>query len=269
MKRLLRCGLSLLLLAAAPARAQTVNFEELQRFADSSLRESETRLLHDATELNAFWHRLGLSGPPPVVDFKQHWLVAVVLGERPTAGYGACVAEVHQLEGRLQILLRETQPDGSQFLPMLPASPGCLAQIPVQPMREAAFSYLHTQQRTPLPMQTLSQISNSLNLTPRLVVVQDAESFRTLWREHTGQLENLPAVDFTQNMVIAAFMGEQPSGGYAITIEEVAEVDGRLVVRLRKRKPRPEDSVIMMLTAPAHLVTVPRRDLPIDFETVE
>lgn len=254
--------------ALPPFDAGAIPFSEILRFEDSKIRSPEQWLIHTPQELQAFWWRHAPGQEMPPIDFSRDWVIAVVLGEQPTAGYGACVDQVRLEQSLLKVRLRRQFPPGDSFLPVQPASPGCLVRLPAQPTEKADFSYFSQQQRTVLPMRTLSQISNSLILTPRYVVVQDLDSFREVWQAHTGQLANLPAVDFGKEMVIAAFMGEQPTGGFGLAIQEIAEVDGRLRVKVVKTAPTPEQSVIQMLTAPAHLVTVPRRDAPIDFDTV-
>ncbi|HEY9838969.1 MAG: protease complex subunit PrcB family protein [Candidatus Sericytochromatia bacterium] len=268
----------LLALAPLPALAEspvstavadpTVPFKVIQTFSDSRIRTATQELIRTQADWLRFWQRhAGLSQSPPAIDFSREWVIAVLLGEVPTPGYSTCVASIRREAGKLQAQLRRGGPPEDSFMPMLPAAPGCLVSLPKQTDGEISFSYSTTSQtRTALPMHTLSQISNSRILTPRYVVAQDAESFRQLWIEHVGSADNLPAVDFSREMVVAAFMGEQPSGGYALTIQEVAEEAGHLKVRVLKSRPSPEQMVIQMLTAPAHLLAIPRRDLPIDFE---
>ena len=257
-----------------PALAEPIPFYPLKVFDNSKIRTGEQHLLKTQAEYLSFWRRhAGPISEPPKVDFGQDWVIAVVLGEQPTLGYSACVSEVASQANTLAVLLRAQNPPADTFVSMAAASPGCLVRLSHQPLRQVDFRYQNNSSdelssRIPLPMRTLSQVSNSRIMTSRYVVAQDLESFRQLWIEHAGSEESMPMVDFSKEMVVAAFMGEQPSGGFALNISEVAEASGRLQIRLNRSQPGPEQMVIQMLTAPAHLVAIPRRDLPIDFEGI-
>ena len=103
----------------------------------------------------------------------------------------------------------------------------------------------------------------------RLVIGADSE-WETFWREFTGALvpqPNPPAVNFETQMVIAATMGQRTSGGYSISIEQVAKKDGTLYAAVRETSPDATCSNIAVMTAPAVAVVVPRHDG--DFAFVE
>lgn len=289
MRSTLKQALLLALMLAAPALAQasdspvttrpeakpveSVPFEVLLRFEQSALKAPEQRLLRDAKDLRAFWqrHAPGQALPAALqrLNFSQYWLLALADDTQPTPGYRYCLQRLEQppLVARLQ---REL-PSADMFFPRQNSRPGCLVRLPAQAQPEIQFKTLPPPptERTSLPMRTLSQVSNSLILEPRRAIVRDAESFRLLWREHTGSFDRLPDVDFTQDMVIAVFMGEQPTGGFAAEIASVSEDNQTLRIRVRESEPDPDRMVIQMLTAPAHLVAVPARELQIHFETTQ
>lgn len=253
--------------------AQTVPFEVLLSFEQSGLNAAEQRLLRDAKDLRAFWqrHAAGQALPAELArtDFTRHWLLALADELQPTPGYRYCLHSLQQspLLARLQRQL----PSAEMFFPRQPSRPGCFVRLPVLDRPQLSFETLPPPptERIALPMRTLSQVSNSLINQPRRVIVRDLESFRLLWREHTGSFERLPDVDFTQDMVIAIFMGEQPTGGFGAEIAGLSEDNQTLRIRVRESAPDPDRMVIQMLTAPAHLVAVPARDLQIHFETTQ
>lgn len=280
----------LLALLAAPALAQgpetplksspeasqavkTIPFDILLRFEQSALKAPVQRLLRDSKDLRAFWQSHAPGQPLPAqlsrFNFSQSWLLALADETQPTPGYRYCLQSL-QAAPLLARLQREL-PSADMFFPRQNSRPGCLVRLPAQPRPDIQFETLPPPptERIALPMRTLSQITNSQIIQPRRAIVRDLESFRLLWREHTGSFERLPDVDFTQDMVIAVFMGEQPTGGFATEIAGVSEDNQTLRIRVRESEPDPDRMVIQMLTAPAHLVAVPARELEIQFETTQ
>jgi hypothetical protein len=67
---------------------------------------------------------------------------------------------------------------------------------------------------------------------------------------------SIPKIDFSKETVIAIFMGEKTSGGYAITVESVKEVNERVVVQIKETKPDPKDMVTMVITQPFCFVMI-------------
>jgi len=66
----------------------------------------------------------------------------------------------------------------------------------------------------------------------------------------------IPEIDFSKESVIAVFMGEKTTGGYAVMVENVIEVDGKLIVKIKEVKPGPKDMVTMAITQPFCFVRI-------------
>ncbi|MGD2215554.1 MAG: protease complex subunit PrcB family protein, partial [Gemmatimonadales bacterium] len=74
----------------------------------------------------------------------------------------------------------------------------------------------------------------------RRSVIRTADEWNVFWDELTQNRDpkpEAPALDFSRHMVIAAGMGGRPTGGYAITIEEVKRSGGRVLVVVRETSP--------------------------------
>jgi hypothetical protein len=69
-------------------------------------------------------------------------------------------------------------------------------------------------------------------------------------------------------MVLAVFMGEQPTSGYRIDIIEVTENANSLEVQYVKHKPRPGEPVAQVLTRPFCLAKIEKIDKPVRFMEV-
>ena len=72
---------------------------------------------------------------------------------------------------------------------------------------------------------------------------------------------SLPAPDFGSAVVIAAFQGVKPTGGYSIEVVSIEEKEGVVDVRLNVVEPRPSDIVTQAFTAPYDIVGVSRAGL--------
>lgn len=110
---------------------------------------------------------------------------------------------------------------------------------------------------------TLARGPSSQIQEPRTVTVRTAAEWQTLWIEHAGDAPR-PAVDFSKVMVAGVFLGTRPSAGYGAEITAVTRTGASAVVEYRERRPGPDQMTAQVLTAPFHLVAIPR-----DIEKVE
>ena len=72
----------------------------------------------------------------------------------------------------------------------------------------------------------------------------------------------LPTIDFSRSCLVAVFMGEQPTGGYSITIQRMQAYDQEVSVDLLVKKPSRDDFVPLVVTFPGHLVQARLDALP-------
>jgi hypothetical protein len=113
----------------------------------------------------------------------------------------------------------------------------------------------------PLSVATVAQGTNSghpLSWDPAggILLVDDAAEWATLWSQHTGG--TAPAVDFTQDVVVAAFAGRRSTGGYSLGISSISLSVSTLYVNSVEQVPGPGCLVTLALTQPFHFVRVPR-----------
>jgi hypothetical protein len=110
--------------------------------------------------------------------------------------------------------------------------------------------------------------------TPRRVAVTDQNAYVTLWNgifgagPKDGRTTPPTQVDFKKEMVLAAFMGEQNTGGYAVEIKDAVEEKGKLVVTVLERSPGPDSIVTQAFTTPFYLAAVKRSALPVQWKVV-
>lgn len=150
---------------------------------------------------------------------------------------------------------------------------GCFPQEGVMPtsipVPEAGDEGSTVPSSAGVAFETIDQGIRSGIRDHRELVIRDYEGWQTLWEEHVvGQLSKSPfppPVDFSQEMVIAFFLGEKPTAGYEVEIVEIAQLEGRLVVRVQVKSPPPGVALLQVLTQPFHIVRLFRHDLPVEF----
>ena len=79
----------------------------------------------------------------------------------------------------------------------------------------------------------------------------------------------MPAVDFSKQTVVAVFAGQKSTGGYSIKITSVIVEDKKLLVKYHETEPEKGKVTSQVLTAPAHIIKLDKRQAAGDFDSVE
>lgn len=102
------------------------------------------------------------------------------------------------------------------------------------------------------------------------MVVTNQTQWGALWQEHSGQQEPkkaAPAIDFAKETVLFVALGQKNTGGHQIQIVDIIRRPGRTEVLVVRRKPAPGAMNLQALTAPFHIVRVPRIEGEVRFRT--
>lgn len=100
------------------------------------------------------------------------------------------------------------------------------------------------------------------------LVLRKEAQFVAFWdslHQNKTPIPDLPNVDFSNQMVIAATMETQPSGGYSIEITQVSLKNGILGVKVLNSKPDDGCITTGALTTPYHLVKLDKRNEEVAF----
>ena len=114
-----------------------------------------------------------------------------------------------------------------------------------------------------VPFSTLAKGLASGVGQPTQIVVRSQNEWTALWSRHMrapSAPPPPPSVDFSRDMVVALFMGERPTGGYAIEVTRIERTDAGLAVHYRTTRPDPSAMQMQVLTQPFHLITLLRVD---------
>ena len=109
----------------------------------------------------------------------------------------------------------------------------------------------------PLAFETLGKHSSSGHREKRNYLITSREEWQGLWeRVHTDVIPkpDLPAVDFTQRVIIAVFQGEQTSGGFEISVTDLVKNGKKLTAKVTEVSPGGSCGVTAALTQPYHII---------------
>lgn len=85
-------------------------------------------------------------------------------------------------------------------------------------------------------------------------IIKDNGNLKALYQ--SINIENVPIVDFTKQRVVALFLGQRNSGGYAIKVKNVTEKNGKIYIDVEKLGPKPGENVTMAMTNPYTIVKI-------------
>jgi hypothetical protein len=104
------------------------------------------------------------------------------------------------------------------------------------------------------------------------LVITNKTQWEELWGRHNAQKIPKPAapeIDFTKESLVFVSSGRKRTGGYSIEISEVRRSADKTEVLVTEKEPKPGGFNIQALTAPFHIVQVPKLEGEIKFRTVE
>jgi uncharacterized membrane protein len=114
---------------------------------------------------------------------------------------------------------------------------------------------------------TIAKGDDSRLVEGRRFVVRDAQSFAAVWSGHAGPENRPPPIDFDSQMVIAVFAGHRPTPGFEVEVAGTRREGNALVIMVNEREPPAGIVVAQVLVSPYHIVSLPRDDGEIRFNT--
>jgi hypothetical protein len=122
--------------------------------------------------------------------------------------------------------------------------------------------------QSPAPVRTVGKGPASAIDEARQVTVRSEAEWAALWKAG-GAGGPLPAVDFSREMVVGVFLGTRPTAGYGVEIVRAVDASGTLIVEYVETAPSRDRVAAQVLTAPFHLVAIPKHDGAVTFKKVE
>jgi hypothetical protein len=118
------------------------------------------------------------------------------------------------------------------------------------------------------PTRTIDQGTTSYIDDARTVAIRDRVEWAALWRAHAPD-KPVPAVDWSQEMVVGVFLGTRPSAGFRVEIVGYREEGGRVVAGYRETRPGRDAITAQIVTSPYALAAIPRRAADVRFEKID
>lgn len=120
-------------------------------------------------------------------------------------------------------------------------------------------------------IRTLAQGPRSGVDKPEQAVVRSQADWEKLWSRHLsrqvgGTPQPPPKVDWSKEMVLAAFLGTRSTGGYKVEITAAQPQNGKLRVTVTEFTPAPGTLRSQSITYPFHFAAVPRSELPVEWK---
>lgn len=91
------------------------------------------------------------------------------------------------------------------------------------------------------------------------IAISKQADWKDLWQRHTSNKSRqpaLPEINFGEEMVVAVFLGDRPTGGYEVEIISAEQSESALRVSFGEKGPPPGAMTIQALTQPYHIVRV-------------
>jgi hypothetical protein len=127
---------------------------------------------------------------------------------------------------------------------------------------------VHPHAAEPIKMRTIAKGGFSGFEKETHLVITNETQWTDTWKKLSLQqtpAKPFPKVDFEKETVLLAAMGQKRSGGYAIEITRVEEIAGKFAVTVAARAPKPGGMQLQAISAPFHIVAVPRLTGPVLF----
>jgi hypothetical protein len=96
----------------------------------SQIEDPKQAVARSAAEFAALWKQHSGAKAMPPVDFGSRMVVAVFLGTRTSAGYGAEILRTRQADGKLIVEWQERTPSRDEVSAQVMTSPALIASIP-------------------------------------------------------------------------------------------------------------------------------------------
>lgn len=246
-----------------PQPAVSVRDFDLLPFEPSSgIAKAQNVVIRDAAAFSALWaSHMGKYSPVPAlpeVDFAEKMVVGVFLGQ---LSHGCGTVSLHHArnEGARVTVAYSASTAAPEVCAAVAGSPAALAVVD----RSDAPVEFSATPATEVALTTIDRTQQSGVKLARTAIVKDRAAWEALWAEHNRSTV-APVVDFTRNMVVAAFKG--PGDACAgITLSDALRSGQIVTVRRTLLTAAPGMMCAQVLTTPAHIVVMERTDDQIVF----
>lgn len=134
----------------------------------------------------------------------------------------------------------------------------------------ATALHTHASELQKMDYEVLAWGDQSGFVEETFLVARTEDEWTAIWEKHTLMdmtSSPYPEVDFSENMVICAFMGRCPTAGYRVSIEGMWLEPDHILVELVKHSPGNQTLVAQVITYPHIFALLESSDVPVIFDT--
>ena len=105
----------------------------------------------------------------------------------------------------------------------------------------------------------------------KFIAIKDQKALNEIYNIISeGRLPELkaPPIDFEKETVIALFLGEKTSGGYAITVGQILNIDDKINVAYKITAPKRGEMVTTVMTQPYCIIKIPKTSKKVTFSSL-
>lgn len=106
----------------------------------------------------------------------------------------------------------------------------------------------------------------------KFIVITDKKSLTQVYNLiNKGKFPEIktPEINFDKEMVVALFLGEKNSGGYAISVEKIFNTSNKTYVVYKETSPKPGEMVTTVMTQPFTIAKIPKTSKEIVFKKLD
>ncbi|NHZ89432.1 hypothetical protein F2P45_10455 [Massilia sp. CCM 8733] len=243
-----------------PKEGSRLPFYSLAQNPNSGVQGARQQVIRDATTLASVWTGpVGMDSSP--VNFETEMVIAVFGGGTSACGQFGIRAVRSAGAGLVVEYGQDTVPAGTACTLAINTP----MQLVVVDRIDVPVTFTQVAPQA-VAFRTLEQDDAQTYGNRQRLVIKDAQAWAALWKQHI-QAAALPEIDFSKQMVVAAFAGGKPSGGYGLEIGGVDSVGGKLRVTVIESAPGRYSRGITTasLTNPVRFVVLARSDEPVEF----
>ena len=207
------------------------------------------------------------------VDLQKEMVLYAAMGQRNTGGYSIAIDDVRELADRLVVYVKETVPGPRDMVTMALTSPICYAVIP-KTEKPIYFNVNNQLQLTALLQWsgTDAQVE-----TPTTMVARTVEEAKKIFASSSPAVMEIgpdgtvirheramPEIDFTNQMVVAVFLGWKPAG-YGVSISGVSTTELGVQISYTETTPDPNMNYADVMTSPYAIAVIPAQKGEVHF----
>lgn len=118
----------------------------------------------------------------------------------------------------------------------------------------SSFIKLNIGEGEKLYFETIRKDYYSSHINKSDYTIDTHQEWENLWNLTFSNFDSMPTINFTENTIIASYLGRKPTGGYSIEIIGILENSDQVNVYVGEKYPSEGMGTTQLVTHPFHIV---------------